>query len=137
LTATNDPIGLTLASLGAGSATGAALVTAGMVVLRAFPSSGEADGFPVERFYLISSALLVGIVAAVFSGWHLTRSLEEPWRRGVVGALSVFGTALLSTVAMPVDFFLGIAGLTVYLAALIAAIFYSRRTAHRAAGYEP
>ena len=137
MTATNDPIGLTLASLGAGSATGAALVTAGMVVLRSFLSPGEPEEFPAERFYLISIALLLGVVAAVSSGWHLTQSLEDPWRRGVVGALSVFGATLLSIVAMPIDSFLGISGLTVYLAALIAAIFYTRRNARRAAGYEP
>ncbi|UCD23483.1 MAG: hypothetical protein JSW51_10595 [Gemmatimonadota bacterium] len=130
---TRDPVGLALASLGAGSATGAAVVTAGMLVFSTRLADRSPGEFRDEGFLIISLALLLGIVAAVATGWTLTKRLDDPWRRGVTGAVSVFGTALLSVVTMPIHTVAGVAGLVAYLAVLLLASIVTHRAAHRSA----
>jgi hypothetical protein len=107
-----------------------------MVVLKSLVAPSEADEFPAQRFYLISITLLLGIATAAATGWGLSKALDDPWRRGVIAALSVFGSALLATLAMPIDLFSGTAGLACYLAALVAAALYANRLARRAASHE-
>ena len=89
--------------------------------------------FRDEGFLIISLALLLGIVAAAATGWTLTRRLDDVWRRGVTGAVSVFGTALLSIVTMPIHTIAGIAGLIAYLVVLLLAAIVTHRAAYRSA----
>jgi len=133
LTGTSDPVGLTLASIGAGSSTGAAIVTTGMILFRSLPDIRDPEHATDVGFLLITLSLLVGGAAAVAAGWFLTRALADAWRRAVVGALSVFGTMLLSAVSMPADLVGGRPALTAYLVALIAAATFAYRAALRAA----
>ena len=132
MTGTTDPVGLTLASLGSGSATGAAVITAGMIAFRSLPAGADTEQATDLGFLIITGSLLLGIAAAVATGWLLTKALGDMWRRAVVGALSVFGTMLLAALTMPVDMAGGSLSLAVYLAALIAAAGYTRRAAVRA-----
>ena len=78
LASTRDPVGLALASLGAGSSTGAAVVTAGMLVFTTRLAARNPYDFRDEGFLFISLALLLGIVAAVATGWTLTKRLDDP-----------------------------------------------------------
>ncbi len=129
---TKDPVGLALAGLGAGSASGAAVVTAGMLLLRTIQVSGGPEQAVDLGFTVIWASLALGITAAVATGWMLTGALDDTWRRAVVGALSVFGTALLAGIGMPVDLLAGRVGLTAYLFAMLVAALYARSAALRA-----
>ena len=108
------------------------MVTAGMLVFSSRLATRNPEQFRDEGFLVISLALLLGIVAAVATGWLLTRPLDDLWRRGVTGALSVFGTALLSIVTMPIHSVSGSVGLVVYLVILLVAAIATHRAAHRA-----
>lgn len=130
---TNDPVGLALASLGAGSTTGATVITAGMIVLRTLQASRGVAGSLNAGFVVVWGALLAGIAAAVVTAWALTRMLDDTWRRGVVGALSVFGAILLAGIGMPVDLLAGRTGLAVYLLTLVAAAVFTLSAARRSA----
>lgn len=110
------------------------MVTTGMLVFSSRLATRDPEQFQDEGFLIISLALLLGIVAAVATGWLLTRPLDDPWRRGVTAALSVFGTALLSVVTMPIHSVAGSVGLVVYLALLLVAATVTHRAAHRVAG---
>jgi hypothetical protein len=131
--ATNDPVGLALASLGAGITAGAAVITTGMIVLRTV-QVGAAAAEPSEtHFTVLTITTFTGIVVAVAVGWVLSRALDDLWRRGVIGALSVFGMALVAGVAAPADMLAGRAGLAGYLAILLVGLRYTSARARRAA----
>jgi hypothetical protein len=104
-----------------------------MIGLRTLQSSRGAEQSVDIGFAVIWGSLILGITAAVITGWTLTRTLDDTWRRGVVGALSVFGTALLSALGMPADMLGGRAGLIVYLFAMLTAAIYTHSVARRAA----
>ena len=126
-----DPVGTALFSIGAGASTGAALMTGGVATLRYLQAAGEPD--PALAFGIITASALCGIVAAAASGWLHTRRIDDRWRRGVTGAVSVFGAVLLAIVATPVDTLAGPTGLVIYVAALVAALLYFHRLAGHAA----
>jgi len=107
------------------------VITAGMIVLRTIQASRGVDGTVNFGFAVIWVTLIIGIAVAILRGWALTRALDDTWRRGVVGALSVFGTALLAGIGMPVDLLTGRIGLTVYLLITLAAALYMRAVARR------
>ncbi len=130
---TNDPVGLALASLGAGMTAGAAVLTAGMLLLRIVQRSGIAEDGSGAGFVLLTSWTIAGVVAAVTVGWSRSRELDDTWRRGVIGMLSVFGTALLAGLAVPADLFAGRVGLAAYFAVLLIAFYASNTHARRAA----
>jgi hypothetical protein len=102
-----------------------------MIMLRTMQTSRGVDRTVNAGFAMIWVTLILGIAIAVLTGWALTRPLDDMWRRGVVGALSVFGTALLAGIAMPVDLLTGRIGLTVYLLITLAATLYMRAVALR------
>jgi len=102
-------------------------------LFRSLPDIRDPEHATDVGFLLITLSLLVGGAAAVAAGWFLTRALADAWRRAVVGALSVFGTMLLSAVSMPADLVGGRPALTAYLVALIAAATFAYRAALRAA----
>lgn len=128
----SDPVVRALGGLAAGAATGAALMTAGLLILRTF-QRGRVAETQDAGFTLLAVAVLVAIAAAAATGWWLSRGIEEAWRRGVVAALSVFGTVMLSLVAVPADLLGGRAGLAGYLLLLVAGATWSLVQARRAA----
>jgi len=103
-----------------------------MLVFSSRLATRNPEQFRDEGFLVTSLALLLGIVAAVATGWLLTRPLDDFWRRGVTAALSVFGMALLSIVTMPIHSISGSVGLVVYLVVLLVAATVTHRAAHRA-----
>lgn len=125
-----DPVGLALASIGAGALTGAAAITAGLIVVRsAFTDTGPAGAGGT----VLSTALFLGIVAAAAVGWTLTRPIDDAFRRGVTAAVAVFGGLLLAGLAVPADMVGRVAGLAAYLGLLLAADVWAIRRARRAA----
>ena len=130
MTTPRDPVVLAVASLGTGATTGASVITAGTIALRSLPMPGQSTGAGAVVIWI---TLLAGVAAAAASGWLLTKALGDLWRRGVIGALSVFGSALLAALAMPADMLGGRAGLAIYLTVLVAAVWYTRGVARRAA----
>ena len=89
---------------------------------------------PQTAAIVLTTSLLVGVVLAAGTGWMLTAAVENYWRRGVTAAVSVLGASLLAVVALPLDAFLGPAGLFVYVAVLVVAAVVATLTAVRNAG---
>jgi hypothetical protein len=81
---------------------------------------------------ILSVAVVGGVVAAVASGWLLSRTIHDVWRRGVIAALSVFGASLLTLVAAPADMLAGRLGLVAYLVVLLVGAIGARAVARRA-----
>jgi len=104
-----------------------------MIVFRSLPEAEDPARAADLGFLIITVSLVTGITAAVAAGWLLTKALADTWRRGVVGALSVFGTALLAALTMPADMVGGRPALAVYLVVLIAGVTYTRQAALRSA----
>ncbi len=132
MTAIRDPVGLALASLATGSCAGAAVITAGTILLRSTqlrqPGPDVGTGFNI-----MSVSLILGILTAVISGFVLTRRLAETWRRAVVGGLGVFGASILAGLAAPADMLGGRLGLAAYLVCLIGLAVVAWHAASRAA----
>ncbi len=130
---TNDPVGLALASLGAGTTAGAAVLTGGILVLRTVQRAGMAAEGSDTGFTVLTISTLTGIVTAVAVGWARSRALDDTWRRGVIGMLSVFGMALLAGITVPAELVGGRVGLAIYLAVLVMAFAAVNRQARAAA----
>jgi hypothetical protein len=128
----HDPIGVALASIGAGAATGASVVTASLLIFRII-QAGTAAPSPDQQFLLISGGLMGGLIAAVVTVLVLTQTLSDLWRRAVAAGLAVFGTALLTVGAGPADILGGVGGLASYVALLLGGAIYARRRARMAA----
>ena len=127
---TTDPVGTALAAIGAGATTGAVALTAGVLTVRVLQV--QPNGVAEDTAALVLTASLVaGILAAVVSGWGLTRAIDDYWRRGVTAAISVLGMALLAVAATAVDQFGGRTGLAIYLVGLAAASVVAHWTARR------
>ncbi len=126
----HDPVGLALASIGAGAFTGAAAITAGLIVVR---SAFTATGPTGPGGTVLSTALFLGIVAAAAIGWLLTRSIDDVFRRGVTAVIAAFGGLLLAGLAVPADLVGRVAGLVAYFGLLVAADLWAIRRARRAA----
>jgi len=130
--ATRDPVLRALGGLATGAAAGAAIITGGLLVLRT-AQRGGASGSPDAGFLILSAAVLLGVIASAATGWLLSHGIDEFWRRGVTATLAVFGSVMLSLVAMPADWIGGRWGLSAYLAALVAGALYAGAHARRAA----
>jgi hypothetical protein len=123
--ALQDPIGLALGSIGAGATTGAAVVTAGTVIVRLLPEGGSGDA----AFGVLTGGALLGIAVAVTCTVIVTAAIADLWRRAVAGAIAAFLAILLGAISAPADRLAGRIGLAVYLLLLIgAAIVVWRRT---------
>ncbi len=130
---TSDPVGTAVASIGAGATSGAAVMTAGVFVLRIAQAGDPAAVAASAGATVIGVSLFLGIVAAVASAWWRTRVIDDRWRRGVAAAVSVFGAALLALIATPADLVAGRLGLGLYLTVLLAAAVLTHLAAMRAA----
>jgi len=130
--AARDPVLRALGGLATGAAAGAAIITAGLLVLRT-AQRGDAPQPQDTGFLILSVAALLGMIAAAATGWLLSRGIADLWRRGATATLAAFGAILLSLVAMPADSMGGRLGLAGYLAALLAGAAYAGAHARRAA----
>lgn len=127
-----DPVVRALGGLATGAATGAALITAGLLVLRTF-QHGRVAETQDQGFTLLAATVLIATVAAAGTGWLLSSGITEAWRRGVVATLAVFGMLMLSLVTVPADLLAGRGGLAGYLALLVGVAAWALIRARRAA----
>ena len=130
---TSDPVGLALASIGLGATVGAAIMCAGLFVLRLI-QQGAGPGQHVQlEFAVLTGAIFVGVAAAVIVSFRATGAIEDLWRRGVASAIAVFGAVLLATVSAPVDLAIQTPGLVAYVLLLIVGAAWFARAVRRAA----
>ena len=132
MTEARDPVVRAIGGLATGAADGAAVIVAGLLVLRTL-QQGRVAETQDTGFAVLAVTLLAGIGAAILSAWLLSRGITVLWRRAVTAALAVCGAILLSLVAVPVDLLAGRAGLGAYLALLVVGAGYALVQARRAA----
>ena len=120
---------MTLAGIGAGATTGAAVMTAGVFALRFMQASGNASNEVGGS--VLTATLFGGLVAAVLSGWIATAPIADGWRRGVTAGISVLGAALLAIGATVADQLTGMIGVGAYCVVLVVAAGVTHRAAHR------
>ena len=118
-----DLIGVALGGLAAGAATGAAVVAAGLALLR-------------HRLDPVLVLLpFAGIVAAATVAWLLAAPITDWWRRGVTAALAVFGAVMLAALTAPADMLGGRWALAVFALVLagagVGAARYARQSRFR------
>ncbi len=130
---TTDPVGTALASLGAGAATGAAVMTGGALTLRLVQAGGAAPVSTETGALLLGGSALAGLIAAVATGWIRARAIDDTWRRAVTGAVAAFGAVLLALGTTIADMVAGPLGIAGYFALLSAAAAVAHRAARRAA----
>jgi hypothetical protein len=128
----SDPVLRALAGLATGAAAGASVITTGLFALRTF-QRGRVAETQDQGFTLLATTVLIATVVAAGTGWLLSSGIAEVWRRGVIATLAVFGTVMLSLVAVPADLLAGRAGLAGYLALLVAGAAWTLVQARRAA----
>ncbi|GEM_PF-2986290 len=129
----NDPVGMALSGIGAGATAGASVITVSLIVLRLI--LGGADGGLSQdlQFAVITAGLVGGVITAFLTTFTLARTITDLWRRAALAATTVFAAVLLAALAAPVDMIAGVPGLSVYLAVLCAAWWYSAAKAKAAA----
>ena len=120
---------MALAGIGAGSTTGASVMTAGVFALRFMQASGNTAADVGGS--LLTATLFGGVVAAVVSAWMATAPLADSWRRGVTAGASVLGAALLAIGATVADQLTGMVGIGVYGVVLLVAAVMTHRAAYR------
>ena len=128
-----DPVVLALGSAGCGAATGGALMTVGVITLRALQVQRGGLAQQDADFAVLSASVLTGIAAAAALGWRLSRGIEDFWRRGVTAALAAFGACVLAVAAAPAHALGGRVGLLVYGGLLALTGVWSFGRARRAA----
>ncbi len=130
---TQDPIVIALGSIAAGSAASAAVITAGLIILRTVQRGGADGGDPEIQLALLGTMLFAGLTTGIATAWMLSGPIADLWRRGVTSALSVFGATVLAAVAAPADLLAGRAGLAAYLILLLIAALLASRVTRKAA----
>jgi len=120
---------MVLAGIGAGSTTGASVMTAGVFALRFMQASGNTSADVGGS--VLTATLFGGIVAAVVSAWVTTAPIADSWRRGVTSGASVLGAALLAIGATVADQLTGMFGVGAYGILLLVAAVIAHRAAYR------
>jgi FtsH-binding integral membrane protein len=82
--------------------------------------------------------LVAGIGVAAFFGWRRSTPLANLWQRGVIAMLGVVGALIINFfLAVPADYFLGLAGLALLAVASTALGIAGSRWAVRGTGDPP
>jgi hypothetical protein len=112
-----DPLAIGLGSLATGVGIGGACLTIAQIVFELL-QHGLAPAALREAapYFLLAGPITAGAVGAGF-GWQRSLALENIWQRGVIGVLAAVGSILVGFLAAPVDRFLGLVGMLVWLAA--------------------
>jgi hypothetical protein len=127
-----DPVVRAIGGLATGATDGAAVIVAGVLLLRTL-QGGRVAETQDAGFVVLAVTLFAGVATAILSAWLLSRGITVLWRRAVTAALAVCGALLLSLVAVPADLLAGRAGLAGYLIVLVAAAAYALTQARDAA----
>lgn len=134
--AVKDPLALGLGSLAAGVGFGAACLTAAQIVAAIL--RGELE--PGVYRSAAPDPLLAGLIAAVgvggAVGWLRSGALDNIWQRGVIAVLAAVGAIIVGFLAAPLDRFLGIIGIVVWLLVNIACGMLAGRWAGTGKGVE-
>ncbi|MDH3456645.1 MAG: hypothetical protein OER90_07350 [Gemmatimonadota bacterium] len=130
---TNDPVGTAVASIGAGATSGAAVMTAGVLLVRLLQRGDPHNLAAQPGTWILGSSVFLGLAVAATTGWLSTRAIPDTWRRGVTAALCVFGAVLLAVVATAADMIGGAPALSVYAGFLVVAAGITHGIARRAA----
>jgi hypothetical protein len=132
MTEARDPVVRAMAALATGATSGAAMITAGLLVLRTV-QHGRVAATQDTGFTILAVTVFAGLAVAVLSAWRLSRGIIELWRRSVTAALATCGALLLSLGAVPADLFGGRAALGGYLVLLLTGASYALVQARRTA----
>jgi hypothetical protein len=130
---TSDPVGTAVASIGAGATSGAAVMTAGVLLVRLLQRGDPQNLAAQPGTWILGSSVFVGLAVAAATGWLSTRAIPDPWRRGVTAALCVFGAVLLAVVATAADMIGGARALSVYAGILFVTAGATHHLARAAA----
>jgi hypothetical protein len=130
--AARDPVVLALASISAGAATGAVVITGGLVALRSVQAERGVSPEDDIGFGLLSAALLIGIALGAGHAWRLTRVIEDVWRRGLTAGVAAVLACVLAGIAVPADLVAGRTGLAAYAMVLLASGLWATRRARLA-----
>lgn len=110
-----DPLALGLGSLAAGAGFGGACLTAAQIVAAILRGDLEPNVYRDTA----PDPLLAGLIAAIgvggVYGWYRGVALDNIWQRGVIAVLAAIGAVLIGFLAAPLDRFLGLIGLLVWL----------------------
>lgn len=131
-----DPIPLAAGAVGSAVAAGLSAVSATTLVVDAVrPPPGGAPDI-AGPFYLLLCGTLAGLALAGIVAWRLLSPLGSAYRRGGLAMVSAFATVVAMLVCIPVNQFLGRAGLGGLIAlSLIVSLLLARRA--RAAATAP
>lgn len=100
--------------MGLGATLCAAVVSAGLIVLRTV-QSGSPSGSDLQ-FMMLAGATLLGVATAIASATTAIGDALDLWRRSVTGALAAFGGLLLAGVLSTIaDMLAGRIGLAILL----------------------
>jgi len=134
-----DPLALGLGALGAGIGLGGGVLTVSLVLVRSLQQADVAryGVAVVDTSVDILAGMFAGIAVAAFFGWRRSWGIENIFQRGVIAALSAFGTLLVGFVlTWTVESLLGFWGLVglgvVLLAGGVASGMWACRTAGEA-----
>ena len=128
---TDDPIGVTLASIASGATAGGSVLIASTMVVR-LPHAGQPDETNLAAGVVLTAGLLAGMGTAVTVAFRSSRLVVDLWRRAVTGAIALFGAAIISIIAMPLEMVAGVPGLALLLVILIVAFTKTHRIVTRA-----
>jgi hypothetical protein len=131
-----DPLALGLGSLGTGVGFGGACLTAAQIVASILRGDLEPSAYGDSA----ADPLLAGLIAAIgvggACGWYRSSALDNIWQRGVIAVLAAFGAVVVGFLAAPLDRFLGLIGLIVWLSLNVVFGVLAMRWAIRGKGVE-
>lgn len=110
-------------------------MTAGAILLRSVQDQlpADPDGAVRGGFEILWGSLMLGVIAAAAVGWSLSRSIEERWRRGVVGAVGAMAGVMVGVISAPIDALGGRSALVLFFFLLSILGWLSGRRALEAA----
>ncbi|HVH10936.1 MAG TPA: hypothetical protein VM736_14160 [Gemmatimonadales bacterium] len=111
-----DPLAIGLGALGSGVGFGGTCLTIVLLLARLLQRTEISRyGESVSEIDPIWGTV-GGMIVAVFFSWRRSHALDNTWQRGVISALSVFGTFFLGILAVPVWHFLRLPGMALLTA---------------------
>jgi len=110
-----DPLALGLGSLAAGVGFGAAFLTAVQVVASILRGEVEPAVYGEVAKDPLGWGMFVAAGIGASYGWYRSRPLDNIWQRGVIAVLAAVGAILIGFLAAPIDNFLGLPGMAVWL----------------------
>lgn len=129
-----DPLAIGLGSLAAGVGLGGACLTAAQIIAGLLRDRLDPAVYRESAFEPLTAGLILAVGVGGGFSWYRNWALENIWQRGVIAVLAAVGAILAGFLAAPVDRFLGIAGLLVWLALTVAFGLAGSRWARKGRG---